>query len=232
VRVALALLIVVIVGTARVIAPTRPKAMPPPFSAPASALIPPPPPRATPLPRPAAPRRVVRPAPRREHTPEPPPRDEPGMASIAPAIAKAPAVASADLAPPIAPSRFQLDLVPPLPPLSRPIAAASPFRAALRAATRPAALVPLYGSFATLQALDYQSTRRALASGAAREANPLMRSIVKNRPAFIAVKAAATAGVVVAGEKMWKKNRAAAVLFVAGANAAVGVVVARNYRAK
>jgi hypothetical protein len=91
-------------------------------------------------------------------------------------------------------------------------------------------LPPLYTSFAALQGLDYVSTRRALASGAAREANPMMGAIVKNRPAFIAVKAAATAGMIVAGEKMWKKNRVAAVLFVAGANAAVAAVVVRNYR--
>src|SRR3954454_10364471 len=64
-------------------------------------------------------------------------------------------------------------------------------------AARPAALVPLYASFATLQALDYHSTRSALADGSVREANPLMRSIVNSPPAFIAVKAAATAGVIV-----------------------------------
>jgi hypothetical protein len=80
-----------------------------------------------------------------------------------------------------------------------------------------------------LQALDYHSTRRALADGSAREANPLMRSIVNNPPAFIAVKAAATAGVIVLGERMWKKSRVGAVLFVAGTTAAMAVVVGRNY---
>jgi DhnA family fructose-bisphosphate aldolase class Ia len=96
-------------------------------------------------------------------------------------------------------------------------------------AGRPTPLVPLYASFATLQALDYHSTRRALADGSAYEANPLRRSIVKNPPAFIAVKAAPTAGVIVVGEKMWKKNRVGAVLFVAGTTAAMGVIVGRNY---
>ncbi|PYR93215.1 MAG: hypothetical protein DMF84_09465 [Acidobacteria bacterium] len=95
--------------------------------------------------------------------------------------------------------------------------------------SRPAALVPLYAGFATLQALDYASTMRALANGAGAEANPMMRSIVKNPPAFIALKAAATAGVIVVGEKMWKKNRVGAVLFVAGANAAMAIAVGRNY---
>ena len=95
--------------------------------------------------------------------------------------------------------------------------------------SRPAALVPLYAGFATLQALDYASTMRALANGAGAEANPMMRSIVKNPAAFIALKAAATAGVIVVGEKMWKKNRVGAVLFVAGANAAMAIAVGRNY---
>jgi hypothetical protein len=94
---------------------------------------------------------------------------------------------------------------------------------------RPSALIPLYASFATLQALDYASTTRALESGRGTEANPVMRSIVKSPPAFIAVKAAATAGVIVAGEKMWRKNRVAAVIFVAAANGAVAAIVARNY---
>jgi Domain of unknown function (DUF5658) len=97
---------------------------------------------------------------------------------------------------------------------------------------RPSALIPLYASFATLQALDYASTTRALESGRGTEANPVMRSIVKSPPAFIAVKAAATAGVIVAGEMMWKKNRVAAVIFVAAANGAVAAIVARNYSAR
>jgi hypothetical protein len=57
----------------------------------------------------------------------------------------------------------------------------------------------------------------------------MMRSIVGNRAAFIAVKAGAAAGVILAGEKMWKKNRVAAVIFVAAMNGAVGAIVAHNY---
>ena len=69
----------------------------------------------------------------------------------------------------------------------------------------------------------------ALESGRDTEANPVMRSIVNSPPAFIAVKVAATAGVILAGERMWKKNRVAAVIFVAAANGAVAAIVARNY---
>jgi hypothetical protein len=97
---------------------------------------------------------------------------------------------------------------------------------------RPHALVPLYASFATLQALDYASTTRALAGGNAREANPVMSGVVGNRAAFVAIKAGATAGVILAGEKMWKKHRVAAVVFVAALNGAVAAVVARNYRVR
>ena len=96
---------------------------------------------------------------------------------------------------------------------------------------RPPTLVPMYASFATLQALDYHSTTRALSSGIGREANPLARSIVKNRPAFVAAKAVATVAMVVAAERMWKKHPARAVVFMAAANTAMAVVVARNYRA-
>jgi hypothetical protein len=93
---------------------------------------------------------------------------------------------------------------------------------------RPSALVPMYVSFAVLQGLDYRSTTRALRSGAGREANPLMRPIVGNRPAFLAVKAATGIGTIWAGEKLWKKNRAAAVVLMAVMNGAIGAVVAHN----
>lgn len=98
--------------------------------------------------------------------------------------------------------------------------------------SRPPLLVPMYASFATLQTLDYHSTTRALGSGAGREANPLARSIVKHRPAFIAAKAAATAGMVLAAEKMWKTHRVRAIVFMGVANAAMAAVVAHNYSVK
>lgn len=91
------------------------------------------------------------------------------------------------------------------------------------------ALVPLYVSFGTLQALDYHSTQRALSSGAGREANPLVRGLAKSPPALIAAKAAVTAGVIVAGEKLWKKNRVGAVVFVAAMTVGMGAVVVHNY---
>ena len=96
---------------------------------------------------------------------------------------------------------------------------------------RPAVLMPLYGSLIALQGMDFHSTRRALGdAGSGREANPAMRPVVNNGVAFLAVKAGATAGVIWASEKMWKKNRKGAVIFATVVNAAMAVVVAHNYR--
>jgi uncharacterized protein DUF5658 len=95
---------------------------------------------------------------------------------------------------------------------------------------RPASLLPLYGSLIALQGLDIHSTRGAVGSGEGREANPAMEPIVKNSAAFIAVKAGATAGVIWASEKMWKKHRKASVLFASAVNIAMAAIVANNYR--
>ncbi len=95
---------------------------------------------------------------------------------------------------------------------------------------RPSALLPLYASLGVLQALDVHSTGRGLAAGG-REANPVMGSVVGNRAAFIGVKAATTAGVVWASERLWRKqNRKAAVVLTALTNIGLAAVVAHNYR--
>ena len=98
------------------------------------------------------------------------------------------------------------------------------------ARTRPKQLLPLYGSFASLQALDIHSTTRALDRGAV-EANPLVKGVAGNPLALSAVKIAGSAGLVYAAEKMWKKNRKAAVVFMIAANATLAFVVQHNYRA-
>jgi hypothetical protein len=95
---------------------------------------------------------------------------------------------------------------------------------------RPASLVPLYVSFGALQVLDAHSTSRALGRGAV-EANPLMKPFAGSGAGLLAVKAAGTAGVIYASEKMWKKNKVAAVVFMVAANSAMAWVVQNNYRA-
>lgn len=94
---------------------------------------------------------------------------------------------------------------------------------------RPAALVPLYVTFAALQALDAHSTLMATGSGGV-EGNPLMRGAVSNPAAMLAVKAGVATGVVAISERLWRHNRTAAVLTMIGLNSAYALVAAHNYR--
>jgi hypothetical protein len=95
--------------------------------------------------------------------------------------------------------------------------------------SRPAVLVPLYVSFAALQAADAATTFRALDRGAA-EANPALGGIAANRGALVAVKAASSAAVVYASEELWRHNRVAAVALMAGLNGAHALAVVHNQR--
>jgi hypothetical protein len=94
---------------------------------------------------------------------------------------------------------------------------------------RPPALLPLYVSFAALQVLDTDSTRQALARGYA-ESNPLLRPVAGNRTSMALVKVGATVLTIAAVERLWRRNRVAAVLTMVGINAGYAVVVAHNYR--
>ena len=97
-------------------------------------------------------------------------------------------------------------------------------------AARPVALLPLYVSFAALQALDVHSTLMAL-EGGAREGNPVMRKVVSSPASLVAVKALSTAGALYAAEKLWKRNRTLAILTMIGLNGAYLAVVSHNYSA-
>ena len=104
----------------------------------------------------------------------------------------------------------------------------TPIAAAPRAPERPAALVPLYVSFATLQALDTASTMRALNRGGS-EANPLVAPVVGSPAAFVG-KAAASALAIVASERLWKDHRTLAIATMIGMNVGYSLVVAHNVR--
>jgi Domain of unknown function (DUF5658) len=95
---------------------------------------------------------------------------------------------------------------------------------------RPDSLVPMYISFCALQALDIHSTWRAVDHGAV-EANPVLQGVVGNQAGLIALKAAGTAGLIYASEKIWKRNRTASIVFMIAANSAMAWVVQNNYRA-
>jgi len=56
-----------------------------------------------------------------------------------------------------------------------------------------------------------------------------MAPIAGNRAAFLALKAGSVAGVVWAGEKLWRKNRVGAIVFMAAMDSAMAAVVAHNY---
>src|SRR5206468_12979916 len=107
-----------------------------------------------------------------------------------------------------------------------PAAAATLSRSAER---RPAALLPLYASFVTLQVLDMHSTRYALDRGAV-EGNPAVKGLTGTTVGMAAVKAAGTAGVIFVNEKLRTRNKAAAVGLMIATNSMMAWVVQHNYR--
>ena len=69
-----------------------------------------------------------------------------------------------------------------------------------------------------------------MASGAGREANPLMRSVVGQPAALLAVKAGATGAIIFASEWLRKTHHpAAAVMLMIGINSAYAMIVTHNY---
>jgi hypothetical protein len=95
---------------------------------------------------------------------------------------------------------------------------------------RPRLLLPSYIVFAALQGIDAFTTVRAMDSGVAREANPLMRPFAGNAGAMFAIKGAATAATVLAVEKLWTRDRRAAIVTMIALNAAYALVATHNVR--
>ena len=94
---------------------------------------------------------------------------------------------------------------------------------------RPNGLVSLYASYALLEALDVHSTLRAIHGGAV-EQNPVMAPIVNRPAAFVALKAATTAGAILAADRLSKHNRVAAYAVMFALNSAYAFIVVHNYR--
>lgn len=95
---------------------------------------------------------------------------------------------------------------------------------------RPSTLLTsLYASTALMQALDVHSTLSAFRAGA-REANPLMDGVTKNRAAFLAVKAGVAASTILATRQLSKRNKTAAIVTLVAVNSAYAFVVNHNYR--
>ena len=106
---------------------------------------------------------------------------------------------------------------------------APPGPSIVRPTARPRGLVPLYASYAVLQALDAHSTLRAI-NGGAFEQNPVMAPIVNRPAALVAFKAATTAGAILAAQRLAKHNRVAAYALMVGLNSAYAFVVVHNYK--
>src|SRR5262245_40996407 len=95
---------------------------------------------------------------------------------------------------------------------------------------RPSILPALYVAQGALQAMDMHSTMQALSHGA-HEANPVMRGVVENKGAMMALKAGVAASTILMSECLWKKgNRTGAIVSMLVANSLTAVVVAHNYR--
>ena len=90
-------------------------------------------------------------------------------------------------------------------------------------------LLPLFASYAVLQALDVHSTLSAIHAGGT-EANGLVSPLVGHPAAFIAFKAAMTTGTIAAAERLSKHNRLAAYGLMFAANSAYAWVAVHNYR--
>ena len=104
---------------------------------------------------------------------------------------------------------------------------ASPAFAQSPEAKRPGLLIPLYASNLALHALDVHSTKLSLHAGN-REGNPVFKdaSIGTMR----AVKVGASAATMLLAEKLWKRNRAAAVGAMIVTNVGLSAAIASNYR--
>ena len=108
-------------------------------------------------------------------------------------------------------------------------AAPSPSRSSVAAREGRGALVPLYLSFAALQALDVHSTLSAVNRGA-RETNPMMAGLVDKPLAFVALKAAISAGIIYLTERVRVRNRVGSIVLMTAFNSLYATIVANNYR--
>jgi len=99
----------------------------------------------------------------------------------------------------------------------------------VRPAKTSRGLIPLFASYAVLQALDVHSTLRAVNAGGT-EANGLVNPLVGRPALFIAFKAAMTAGTIAGAERLSRHNRVAAWGLMLAANSAYAWVAVHNYR--
>jgi hypothetical protein len=100
---------------------------------------------------------------------------------------------------------------------------------ARREAAGRGVLVPLYVSFGALQMLDAHSTLRAVRAGGV-EQNPLLRGVVNQPVAFVALKAGVAASTIALADKVRGRSRIGAIVLMAALNSVYTAVVVQNYR--
>lgn len=86
----------------------------------------------------------------------------------------------------------------------------------------------LYATTALLQALDAQSTFKALNAGAV-ESNSLVKPFAANRPAFIALKAGMATAFIYAGHNLSKGHKIAAMIALGAVNSLYAAIAVNNY---
>lgn len=96
--------------------------------------------------------------------------------------------------------------------------------------TRLGILLPMYASFAALQALDAHSTMRALRNGGV-ERNPLLRDLAGRPAALFALKAGVTASTIYLTEKLRSRHPVGAIALMAALDSFYAMVIVHNYRA-
>ena len=95
---------------------------------------------------------------------------------------------------------------------------------------RPSILMTsLYATTALVQGLDAHSTLKAISVGAT-ERNPIMSFLTSHPPVFVALKAGAAAGLIVAGRRLAKHNKVHAAIALIAIDSAYAFIVAHNYR--
>ena len=99
-----------------------------------------------------------------------------------------------------------------------------------RLAPRPALLIGMYVSYGLLQALDAQSTIRALNSGSAHEGNPALSPFAAHPAALAAFKLGLTGGTIYGFDRVYKSHHRLTMIALTAVNGGYAYVVRRNYR--
>lgn len=157
-------------------------------------------------------------------------RASPAICSFALLVLGATMAVAQESAPPIVPG--ELFAVAPAPVLDGVLAPVPQWRIAVprHELPRSQALVPLYSWLVTLNAMDVRATYKGLSTGRAREANPLIKPFVRNKGAFVGVKAALTVSTIYFAEKTRRKHPKKVLAWMIATDAALAIIVAHNHK--